>query len=231
MTIVGWTVRGARGELALDVIRPRGKDTVRVNRSQWESVGNRGPTTFRTRLPVEAGDQIGLELSRGASIGVSEAKGASTHRWLEPVGGAYGAPQRGEGTGFDHEVALRAEFVPRARVGLPEHLTGAAAAKAPDGTVRAHARLKVDEPRPTRLMVELVEVKDRVVLDVRSGGRRTLRVFIPELEPEGIPVELKTANYPGEAFGEADVWWVNPNSGRLIFHFFNVGEGSLEFAG
>jgi hypothetical protein len=230
-TIVGWSVRGARGELALDVIRPRGKDTVRVGRSQWESAGNPGPHRFETRLPVEAGDQIGIEMTRGASIGVSEAEGAATQRWLEPKGGAFGAPQRGEGTGFDHEVALRAEFVPRETVGLPEHLKGSVAAKAPDGHVRDRARLKVDKPRPTQLEVELVEVKGRVALDVRSGGRRTLRVFIPDLQPEGVPVELQTVPYPGEPFGEADVWWVNPNSGRMIFHFFTFGEESLEFGG
>ena len=56
-------------------------------------------------------------------------------------------------------------------------------------------------------------------------------MFIPDLEPDGVPVELKTYEYPGETFAEADVWWVNPTSGRLIFHFFNVSEGSLEFAG
>ncbi len=230
-TIVGWSVRGARGELALDVIRPRGKDTTRVGRSQWESAGNPGPHRFETRLPVEAGDQIGIEMTRGASIGVSDADGAATQRWLEPKGGAFGAPQRGEGTGFDHEVALRAEFVPRETAGLPEHLTGSAAANAPRGTVRDQAPLQVDKPRPTRLRVELVEVKGRVALDVRSGGERTLRVFIPDLQPEGVPVDLQTVPYPGEAFGEADVWWVNPNSGRMIFHFFTLGERSLEFGG
>jgi serine/threonine-protein kinase len=229
--IVGWSVRGARGELALDVIRPRGKDTVRVGVSQWESAGNPGPHSFRTQLAVEAGDQIGIELARGSSIGVSDADGASTNRWLEPKGGAYGTPQRGKGTGFDYEVAFRAEFVPRAKVELPEHITGSAAANAPSGLVRDRAPLEVDKPRPTRLRLELVEVKDRVALDVRSGGRRTLRVFVPDLIPGGIPVELQAVKYDGEAFGEADVWWVNPNSGRRIFHFFNVAEGSLEFAG
>jgi hypothetical protein len=229
--IVGWSARGATGEMRLAVIRPRGKETVRVGVSQWESAGNPGPHRFETRLPVEAGDQIGIEMTRGASIGVSDAEGAATQRWLEPKGGAFGSPQRGEGTGFDHEVALRAEFVPREKVGLPEHLTGSAATRAPDGRVRDRAQLAVDKPRPTRLRVELVEVEGRVALDVRSGGRRTVRVFMPDLQPEGVPVELQTVAFPGEAFGEADVWWVNPNSGRMIFHFFNVGDGSLEFAG
>ena len=229
--IVGWTVRGAHGDLAVDVIRPRGSDTVRVARSQFEFVGNAGPQHFETQLPVEAGDQIGLELGPGASAGVSEAEGATTQRWFEPFGGAYGTPDRGEGTGFDYEVALRADFVPGEQVGVPKHLTGAAAANAADGRVRDFAPLEVDQPQPTRLRVELVEVDGEVALDVLRAGRRTLRVFIPDLVPKGLPVELKTFEYPGEPFGEADVWWVNPNTGRTIFHYFILGEEELQSVG
>ncbi len=231
--IVGWSVRGARGELALDVIRPRGDDTIRATRSQWEFAGNAGPHRFTTRLPVEAGDQVGVELGYGASIGVSEAEGATTQRWLEPLGGAYGNADLGEDSGFEYEVALRAEFVPNAETPLPEHLTGRAAATAPDGRVRKRRPLIVDldRGRATRLSVELVEVRGRVVLDVLDGTRRTMRVLLAGLQPEGIPVELKTARYPGEPFGEAGIWWVNPNSGRLIFRFLNLGRETIEFAG
>ncbi len=226
--IVGWTVRGASGDVALDVIRPRGSDTVRVGASQWEYAGNAGPHHFETLLAVEAGDQVGLELGPGGSIGVSKTAGATTQRWLRPLGGAYGSPDQDEGTGFDYEVAVRAEFVPGKRVEPPEHLTGAAAADAPDGRVRERASLPVDEPRETTLDVELVEVDGRVVLDVSRAGRRTLRVFIPDLKPEGVPTDLKVYEYPGEPFGEADVWWVNPNSGRTIFNYFIVSEGRLQ---
>jgi serine/threonine-protein kinase len=229
--ITGWSVRGASGELALDVIRPRGADTARVGRSQWESAGNPGPHSFETQLPVEAGDQIGVELAPGASIGVSDVEGATTLRWMNPFGGAYGEPDRGEGTGFDQEIALRVDFVSGERVELPEHLTGREAADAPDGRVRDSAQLVVDAPGKTRLDTELVELEDRVAVDVYRGDRRTLRVFIPGLEPKGIPAELKTFRYPGEPFGEADVWWTNPNSGRTSFSFFLVGDGILEAAG
>jgi len=230
-TIVGWTVRGARGELALDVIRPRGRDTVRVARSQWEVAGNAGAHRFRTRLAVEAGDQIGVELTRGASIGARATRGASVQRWLEPKGGGYGVPDRPPDAGRDVELSLRAELVPGARVELPDRLTGPAAARAPDGRVRDREPLVVEDPRRTRLIVELVEVGDRVALDVRLRGRRTLRVPLDGLQPDGVPVELRTVEYPGEPFGEADVWWVNPNSGRMIFRFFTFGRGDLQFAG
>ena len=227
--IVGWSVRGAQGDVALDVIRPRGNDTARVNRSQWEYAGNAAPYHFDTRLAVEAGDQIGLELGPGASIGVSETEGATTQRWLEPFGGAYGSPDRPEGTGFDYEVSVRADFVPGAEVELPRHLTGRAAADAPEGNVRRTRPLVVDDPR-TRLNVQLAELDDTVVLDVFANGRRTVRVFMPDLLPHGVPIELKTFAYPGEPFGEASVWWVNPNTGRSIYHFFILGKGRLEFA-
>ncbi len=229
--ITGWTVRGAEGELALDVIRPRGSDTVRVARSQWEAANNASPHHFDASLPVEAGDRIGVELGAGAAIGVTEVAGASTQRWFEPTGGAYGSPDRAEESGFDYEVALRAEFVPGERPEMPETLAGFKAANAPDGRVRDTAPLNVWEPDRTRLGVKLVEVGDLVALDVFRDGTRTLRVFIVGLRPGGIPVELKTYEYQGEPYGEADVWWVNPNSGRSLFHFLTVGEGNLESAG
>jgi len=229
--ITGWSVRGARGEMALDAIRPRGRETTRIGRSQWESVGNAAPHHFETRLPVEAGDQIGIELAPGAGIGITESDRATTQRWLDPFGGSYGAPDFAEGTDFDYEVAFQAEFVAGERNPLPPHLVGAAAARAPDGRVRDYAPISIDKPQPTRLRTALVEVGERVALDVLKDGRRTLRVFLPDLRAGGIPVELKTFDYPGEATGEADIWWVNPNTGRALFHFLVIGDGTLEFAG
>ena len=96
-TIVAWSVRGARGELALDVIRPGGDDTIRVSRSQWETAGNVAPHRFRTDLPVERGDQIGVQMGPGARIGVRDSDDATTQRWLRALGGFYGRPDRGAG--------------------------------------------------------------------------------------------------------------------------------------
>jgi hypothetical protein len=140
-------------------------------------------------------------------------------------------PDLAEGTGLDQELALRADFVPGAREKLPPHITGAAAADAPDGNVRDRAVLEVDKPEPARLDVELVEVGQRVALDVLRGDTRTLRVFIPELVPDGNPVSLTTFSYEGVSDGEAGVSWVNPNSGRVISYYFVVGEGKLVFVG
>lgn len=228
--ITGWTVRGAQGEIALNVIRPRGADTIRIARSQVEFAGNAAPHHYETRIPVEAGDQIGIELTPGASIGVSDTEGATTLRWLEPVGGFYEAPDKAEGTGFDYEVALQAEFVPGAEVKLPRSLTGAAAANAPVGRVRDTSFAEVDKPS-AQLRLELSEVDGKVVLDVFEEGKRNVRVFIPDLEPGGLPVDLKVHDAPGEPTVGAEVRWVNPTLGRLNFQAFILTREGLEFAG
>ncbi len=228
--IVGWTVRGAGGEVALDVIRPRGESTVRVSRSQWESVGNDGPHHFETSLPAEGGDVLGIELAPGATVGVAEVEGAETQRWFEPFGGAYGSPDRGPGTGFDHEVLLRADFVPGGEPEVPERLSGAAAANAPKGKVRERDEVTISKPAAT-VEVELVEVGDEVALDLLRDGRRIERVVVPDLVPEGQPIDMQTYTYEGEPMSEVDIWWVNPSSGRAIFHFFNVSERHIQFIG
>jgi hypothetical protein len=228
--VVGWAVRGARGELALDVIRPRGPDTVRVGRSQIESAGNAAPHYFRAALPVEAGDVLAVELGRDSSIGVRELPGATTERWLDPLGGAYGEPDRGEGTGLDHELMLRADFVPGGQVQPPDQLLGSRAAKAAPGTVRKRIPVSISEP-PARVEVAAVEVGGRVALDLFQGGRRRARMFVPGLLPDGQPIDLDSYTYEGEGYSEADLWWVNPNSGRLVFHNFNVYPRELEFLG
>ncbi len=228
--ITSWVVRGASGDIALDILRPRGDETVRVSRSQWETAGNEAPHEFATDLPVERGDLIAIQLGPGATIGVNGAEGATTDRWFSPGGGLYGAADRGAGTGFDSEVLLRAEFAEGEDVELPPELTGPRAAKAPDGNVRRSKEVRISDPRSS-VTVELVEVGDRVALDLIHGERREVRVYMPDLVPLGVPIELKTFTYEGEPYSEAGVWWVNPNSGRAIFHFFQVTRRNLDFLG
>jgi serine/threonine-protein kinase len=228
--VKGWAVRGASGEMALEVIRLRGKDTVRVNRSQWEAVGNSGVHEFESELPVERGDAVGLVLAAGSRVGVVENSGASTLRWIDPADGFYGEPDEAAGTGFDYELALRAEFVAGETIDEPETLTGADAARAPRGEVRKSATVEFSEP-PVEVSVDLVETQDRVALDVRQGGRRTARTYIPDLLPGGQPVALEVLPAEGRDGYGAAVWWVNRNSGRLIFHFFSGTEERLDYVG
>jgi hypothetical protein len=229
-TIRSWAVRGASGELALDVLRPRGDDTTRVARSQWESAGNVGPHEFETDLAVEGGDLLAIELGPGATIGVRDAEGATTERWFAPTGGFYGSPDRKAGTGFDYEVLLRGDFVEGGTVDVPRTLTGAAAAAAPDGRVRERQQVTIDDP-PAAVTVEVVEVDDRIALDLVHERRRRARIIVPGLIPGGRPVDIRDFTYEGESSSEVDLWWVNPNSGRSVFHFFEVSSHQLRYLG
>lgn len=227
-TITGWSVRGARGEVALDVIRPRGEDTVRVARSQWESAGNEAPFYFATSLPVERGDQIGIELGSGSSVGLRDVDGATTERWFDVFGGAYGTPDAGPGSGMDAELLLRADFVAGMKPEQPKSLTGRAAERAPDGELRKRIDAEISKP-PAEVPVALVEVRGRVALDLFRGPRRIQRMFLPNLVPGGEPIALKSYAYDGNAFSEIDVFWVNPNSGRMFFHFLTLSKNQLAF--
>jgi hypothetical protein len=180
-------------------------------------------------LPVEAGDQIGVELGPGSAIGVSDVAGAATQRWRDPSGGGYGEATFGAGTGFDYKLALRADFIPGERVKRPPRLTGAAAAEALDGFVRQTRTLKVDKPEPTELTLQLVEAEGKVSLDVLNSNTRTQRIFIPDLRPLGVPVRLEVYRYPGEPYGEVGVFWVNRSTGRMIYHDFLISERTMEF--
>ena len=227
-TIVAWSVRGARGELALDVIRPGGDDTIRVTKSQFETAGNVGPHRFRANLAVERGDQIGIQMAPGARIGVRDADGAATRRWFEVVGGFYGAPDRGPRTGFDHEVLVRAEFVARRKQALPRKLSGTAAARAPDGKLRLRERVPISSPRGA-VTAEVREVGQRVVIDLVRDGRRVQRVFLPGLRPGGNPATIEALPVEGEPYGGIDVRWVNPNSGRLTYHGLTMSRTDIQY--
>jgi serine/threonine kinase PknH len=213
--ITGWAVRGASGEMALGVIRPGGDDTIRIALSDRESVGNEAPHYFETEIPVEQGDLVDVELSPGATIGVLETEGATTQRWLKPEGGFFGRPDRGAGTGFDYELALRADLVPGAKPEVPEQLLGKAAARAPDGVVRKSADVDISTPADT-VTIELVEVKGKVYLDLLNDGRRRARIGVPGLLPGGQLVGLELLPLDGEPFSAVGVSWINPNSGRLL---------------
>lgn len=228
--IVGWAVSGARGEVALDVIRPRGEDTVRVGLSQWESVGNTAPHRFRTALPVERGDLLGIQLAPGAAVGVAETDDAETQRWIAPADGFYGSPTRGPGTGFDYELAVRADFVAGAVLESPERLTGREARRAPDGLVRRLKEVEISKPEGT-VDVALTEVGDRVALDLFVSGDRRERLFVPGLEAGGMPIAMESAPVEGEEFGGVGVFWVNPNSGRRIYHGFTVSRSQIRYLG
>ena len=229
--IYGWTVRGARGEVALQVFRRREGITFQSAKSQYEFVPDERTHRFGTNLPVQRGDIVGLEVTPGAVVGVKKGvRGASTERWLgAPLrGGNRRKADRGPGTGFDHELLLRVDYFPGREQRLPRQLSGFAAQQAPRGRVRARRTLKFRDGRSVE--VALVEAGGRVALDLLNRRGRVARVFLPDFRAGGQIVSFSSLRYDDQpALGEAGVEWVNKYSGRKLEHFFGVDPRGFEF--
>ena len=115
-----WHVRGARGEVALRVIRRRGGNFVAVGGSGYERVDG-GLASFAADAPIRAGDLIALELAPGSGGGF---RGDVAGRDDDPLHlGARSeplAPNPPPGTGRDEEIMLRVDYVPgRSRLPSP----------------------------------------------------------------------------------------------------------------
>ncbi len=227
--IFGWAVRGARGEVALQALRPRDGGASQVARSQYETINNATPHYFATNMEVQRGDIIALEVTRGAGVGVSSAPGATTNRWFPTRRGKPPEPpEEGPGTGLDGEVLVRADYVPGASLRVPRQLAGAAAAQAPAGRSVARRRLTFSDGRQVR--IALVELRDRLALDLFARDRRVARIDVPGFRPGGRLINIAALNYEdSEAAGEIGVEWVNDNSARVREHYYGVYPRNFEF--
>jgi hypothetical protein len=56
-------------------------------------------------------------------------------------------------------------------------------------------------------------------------------MFLPDMLPMGDPVQMYAFPIDGEPISDVGVWWVNPNSGRLIFHHTGVSRSDIEYSG
>jgi predicted Ser/Thr protein kinase len=112
-----WVVRGASGELALMLLRRREGVLVPIARTPFARLPDDGVHAFPADLPIRRGDRVAVVLAPEATIGVRrDAPGATTIGWLgslAPLGAR--PPDREEGSGFDHELLVRVEYVPGAR--------------------------------------------------------------------------------------------------------------------
>ncbi len=104
-----WTVRGAAGELTLQVLRANGSRISEVARSSTQQVPSTGPHRFETELAIRTGDIVALALGQGAGIGMRPAPQAVIARWEAPVGNDTGAGL----PGMRREMLLRTELDPR----------------------------------------------------------------------------------------------------------------------
>ncbi len=224
--IRSWAVRGAVGELSLQILRERGGKLKQVSKSQVEVASDSSPHLFSTNLPVEAGDRIALVVSPGAGVGIRpDADGATVDRWLPRLRGFFEVPTDGPGTGFDHELLLRADYVPGGEVRLPPQTTGAKAASAPEGKILDRGSVRLVEGGQ-RVEIAVVELDATVALDLLRGGKRVARVRLSRFRPEG---RLTTFAPTPEGF--VDLEWINLDSSRALFEFFGFDARSFIYYG
>ncbi len=212
-TIRRWSVRGARGEVRLAILRPRDGGAFQIALSPTETVGSAEVQTFETDIEVERGDLVGLIPTRGSGLGVrTGVRGATTQRWIPPVPGVGRPADRGPGSGFDNELLLRVGIQPGGKRRATPQVTGAAAARLPAGRVVRAQRIAV-AGRPSRLA--LVQVGGRFAVDQFTGGRRTARIDVPGLLPGAQIVLFEAAVWSPDQTG-LDLAFINEGSARLV---------------
>lgn len=222
--ILRWSVRDARGELALQILRSRAGRVVQVARSQVETVPDGRPHTFRTNLAVRQGDRIALLVAPGAALGLRRGAGA-TQRWFPPL---TARGRRDAGAGVDGEILLGVDFRAGRSRRIPRRLRGSAAANARDGSaVAPRRRLVFADGRIAR--VGLVEAGGRVAVDLFRLETRINRIVLPDLRAGGDLVALATTG-GGSSF-DLSVRWVNPGSGRVLEHRLRAYPRRLEYRG
>jgi Protein kinase domain len=218
-----WSVRSARGELALVVLRQRESGLGQLARSRDEFVESPGVHTFRTDLPVERGDLIGLVAIPGSAVGArAGVGGASTERWIPRLSGTK-RPTLGVHSGFARELLLRVDYLPGTKQQLPHQVSGASAATLAPGPVKMRRRVKFTNGRPVE--IRLVQLGRRFALDLLERGQRTARVDVPDFVAStgGRMIDFETYAEEGrpEQLG-IYMEWVNEDSARVLNHFYSV---------
>lgn len=204
-----WHVRGARGEVALRVIRRRGPRFVMVGGSGYERVGG-GSHSFAVDVPIRRGDLVGLELAPGSGGGYRHGvRGATTTRFVAALRfSAPRAPNAPTGVGRDEELLLRVDYAPGESVRVPRALTGAAARRAPAGRPVGEREIDVDGGRT--VTAAAVVLPRGVAVDVLRGARRRARIALPGADPAGRLVLFSPAGDP-----DLTLAWRNPAGERI----------------
>jgi hypothetical protein len=223
----GWAVRGATGELALQVIRKRGGKSFVAGFSQPENLRATSPAAFAAEIAVEPGDMIGVQLGPGAVIGAQSR--SSEYAILHWEGGLTGDPARKpDSMTRGTELMLRADIEPGARPQGPRQLVGARAADAPAGTALGQAVAALSGGRTGRLVV--VELPTTIALDV-FRGERLARIEVPDADPAGVLLDLTLNCGPGGARGFC-LRWRNPGMDLTLEHEYQLrGSGRIELIG
>jgi hypothetical protein len=184
--------------------------------------------TFKTDLPVQRGDRLGLVAIEGSALGArSGVHGATTDRWIPNIAGSAD-PTNGPGSGFDKELLLRVEYLPGGEQRLPHQVSGAAAAKLGEGQVESSH--PITYTNGTQAQIELVRVGGRYVLDERIDDRRTARIDVPGFIPDHGDVITFDVYAEDEGAGLGIYMeYVATNSARVQNHFYAAFPHEFQF--
>jgi serine/threonine protein kinase len=199
-----WSVRGARGEVALQVVRRRGNAYAAIARGPYEQVPDADTHTFAVNLPIRRGDLLGLDVGPGAAIGIAaNAPDSTTARWFGPLALS----------------ARPVEHEPGAAWKIAGALTGAAARRAPAGQLVATRDLQAPGRRVQTL--KLVRVGQRVAVDLLERDRRVARMPVQEAASAGRLLSMTVLGRP-----ILRLRWGNPG-GRVVAHDYAIGQRSI----
>jgi Protein tyrosine and serine/threonine kinase len=218
-----WTVRGARGLLALQVLRRRGASYFNVGQTQPVVIPDGGVHVFAADLPVRPGDLVGLQVAPGSAIGVRRGvRDAGTARWFGPLIITVRPPERGPGSGFDVELMLRVEYLHGQKWTPSGELTGRAAQTAGPGHVLAVHQLLQRGPRT--LTLKLVRTAERIAVDLFAGRQRLARLPVTGADSTGRLLSFDNTTF---RFGRdiVELQWRNP--GGLLTHDYIADDYSL----
>jgi hypothetical protein len=221
--IRGWAVRGASGELTLQVLRPGPRLTRQNGFSQPVRVPDQGPHAFRAELGLGRGEIVAVRLSPGAELG-RRGDGAGARVW---PGAALPLPSLALAEPLRGELLVRVDFDAGAAPSRPDQLTGTRAARAPAGD--ALDRTTVAVPGGDAVQVRLVVAEGRVQLDAFAGGSRAARLPLEDADPEGQPVLFEqNCGHPRSVC----LRWLNPGADAPLFHELRVApEGRFRVIG
>lgn len=223
--IRAWAVRGAAGDLALQVISRRDGHAFVRGFSQTERVPDLAPHAFAANVRVARGDSIGVLLSPGAAVGARAASdGTSALRWEGSLEVTPRSPRPQSAVRLDQELLLRADIEFGARPDQPPQLTGSSAATADTG--RPLEALVIDSPGGRAIRVELVRVTEGVAIDAFRGPRRLARIAVPDASPGGRLIYLE--GQCGYRLGFC-LRWLNEGETTPLMHSYRIARGGGSF--
>jgi hypothetical protein len=214
--IRGWAVRGATGELTLQVLRLRGGHPSIAGFSQPVEAPDPGPHRFTTDVGVRRGDLIAVKLGPGAALG-RRAGGGGALRW---AGSQLPLPKLADATPLKGDLLVRVDVEPGGTPTAPAQLLGDEARDAPEGAMLAETIVALT-PR-TAVQVRLVQTQDGIHLDAFSGSRRTARLPLGDSFPEGELLRFEQNCGPPHTIC---MRWLNPGEATPLVHAFRVTRG------